>query len=271
MRAVFRGALGAALIVACSGLAVADQSQAKPVNVYKVGPDVTAPQLLPITFTTTACSNPISGQVKLSVIVDGSGMPQNPMFIRARGDALDLAALNILKADRFKSGERSGSQVPVAQAITINLKASEAVNPKDPNNVELCSQPDQHLSDEDIYPEMVIYAPDSSAAVRHHKHELYRVDGDITPPLPIIETPSIDVGRGSNNSQKAKYEGTVLLSLVVDSTGMPQDVRVIRPLGMGLDEKAVDAVRQARFRPALYKQMQPVPVTVAIRIAFRLY
>jgi protein TonB len=46
----------------------------------------------------------------------------------------------------------------------------------------------------------------------------------------------------SDAARKAKYEGIVLLSLVVDEDGNPQNVRVIRPLGMGLDEKAIEAV-----------------------------
>lgn len=57
---------------------------------------------------------------------------------------------------------------------------------------------------------------------------------------------------------------------MVDEDGNPQNVRVIRPLGMGLDEKAIEAVRRYRFNPAL-KDGVPVPVEIKVEVNFRLY
>jgi len=57
---------------------------------------------------------------------------------------------------------------------------------------------------------------------------------------------------------------------IVDAQGNPQHVHVIRPLGMGLDEKAIEAVRQYKFRPAMF-QGHPVPVEVNIEVNFRIY
>jgi protein TonB len=51
---------------------------------------------------------------------------------------------------------------------------------------------------------------------------------------------------------------------------MPQNVHVERALGMGLDEKAIEAVRQYRFRPAM-KNGVPVPVEIKVEVNFRLY
>jgi TonB family protein len=53
----------------------------------------------------------------------------------------------------------------------------------------------------------------------------------------------------------AKVEGSVLLSLVVDPNGQPRDIQVVRPLGLGLDEKAVENARQWQFKPGLMKGM----------------
>jgi TonB family protein len=47
--------------------------------------------------------------------------------------------------------------------------------------------------------------------------------------------------------------------------------RVVRALGMGLDEKALDAVRQFKFKPAMKDGKTPVPVTITIEVNFRLY
>jgi len=57
---------------------------------------------------------------------------------------------------------------------------------------------------------------------------------------------------------------------VVSADGKPQQIRVQRPLGMGLDEKAIEAVRQWRFEPAK-KDGQAVPVMINVEVNFRLY
>lgn len=73
----------------------------------------------------------------------------------------------------------------------------------------------------------------------------------------------------SEEARKAKFQGTVVLALVVDAQGRPKDVRVVRPLGMGLDEKAIEAVMKWIFRPGL-KDGQPVAVRAQAEVNFRL-
>lgn len=73
----------------------------------------------------------------------------------------------------------------------------------------------------------------------------------------------------SEAATAAKYQGVVSIQLIVDPQGTPQDVRVVRHLGMGLDEKAIEAVRQYKFQPAMY-QGHPVPVQVVIDVDFQL-
>lgn len=74
----------------------------------------------------------------------------------------------------------------------------------------------------------------------------------------------------SDEARRAKYQGICLVALIVDAQGNPQRVHVVRPLGMGLDEKAVEAVRQYKFKPAYY-QGHPVAVEVNIEVNFRIY
>ncbi|MHB8302002.1 MAG: energy transducer TonB [Acidobacteriaceae bacterium] len=74
----------------------------------------------------------------------------------------------------------------------------------------------------------------------------------------------------SDAARQAKYQGVVSLQLIVDPQGNPQNIQVIHPLGMGLDAKAIEAVRQYRFKPAMY-QGHPVPVQILIDVAFHLY
>jgi TonB family protein len=74
----------------------------------------------------------------------------------------------------------------------------------------------------------------------------------------------------SDEARRAKYQGVVLIALIVDAQGNPQGVHVARALGMGLDEKAMEAVRQYKFKPAM-KDGKPVACYANIEVNFRLY
>lgn len=71
-------------------------------------------------------------------------------------------------------------------------------------------------------------------------------------------------------ARAANLQGTVSIQLIVDPQGNPQNVHVVRRLGMGLDQKAIEAVRQYRFRPAMY-QGHAVAVQMIIDVAFHLH
>jgi periplasmic protein TonB len=74
----------------------------------------------------------------------------------------------------------------------------------------------------------------------------------------------------SDEARKSKAQGIVVLMLVVGKDGQPYDIRVGQSLGMGLDEKAVEAVSRWRFRPATLNG-QPVATKIAVEVDFRLY
>src|SRR5690348_13182569 len=74
----------------------------------------------------------------------------------------------------------------------------------------------------------------------------------------------------SPEARQAKLQGTVILSIVVGSDGRAHDLKVDRSLGMGLDERAIEAVRQWRFDPAK-KDGKPVSVAVEVEVSFRLF
>ena len=75
----------------------------------------------------------------------------------------------------------------------------------------------------------------------------------------------------SDEARRAKYQGVCLISLIVDAQGNPQNPRVVRALGMGLDEKALEAVRKYKFKPAMKDGKTPVPVMITVEVNFRLY
>jgi TonB family protein len=96
---------------------------------------------------------------------------------------------------------------------------------------------------------------------------LYRIGGGVSAPVPIFQ-PEAEF---SDEARRAKYQGVCLITLIVDAQGNPQNPRVIRALGMGLDEKALEAVRKYKFKPAMKEGRTPVPVMITIEVNFRLY
>jgi protein TonB len=95
---------------------------------------------------------------------------------------------------------------------------------------------------------------------------VFRVGGGVSAPHAIYAPDP----QYSDEARRAKYQGTVVLWVVIGPDGRPRDLRVVRTLGMGLDEKALEAVRQWRFEPAM-KDGHPVAVQVNIEVSFRLY
>jgi periplasmic protein TonB len=93
----------------------------------------------------------------------------------------------------------------------------------------------------------------------------YRIGGGVSAPALLFKVEP----EYSEEARKAKFQGTVVLYVVVDDKGMPQQLRVLRPLGLGLDEKAIEAVQKWRFKPGL-KDGKPVPVAATIEVNFRL-
>ncbi len=73
----------------------------------------------------------------------------------------------------------------------------------------------------------------------------------------------------TEEARKAKYQGTVVLYAVVEPDGQVRNVRVVRSLGLGLDEKALEAVKQWKFKPGM-KDGRAVPVAASIEVTFRL-
>jgi len=96
---------------------------------------------------------------------------------------------------------------------------------------------------------------------------LYHVGGGVTAPVALNSVEA----EFSDEARRAKYQGVCLISLIVDAQGNPQNPRVIRALGMGLDEKALEAVRKYKFRPAMKDGRTPVPVMITVEVNFRLY
>lgn len=94
---------------------------------------------------------------------------------------------------------------------------------------------------------------------------VYRIGGVVSNPQLVSKTDP----EYSEEARKAKFQGSVRLTVIIDAAGHVSHIQVPQPLGMGLDEKAIEAVQKWKFRPAI-REGVPVPVIANIEVSFRL-
>lgn len=94
--------------------------------------------------------------------------------------------------------------------------------------------------------------------------KVFRLSSDIKPPKPLHST----YPKYNDAARQPPYHGTSVLLLVINELGEPTTIRIVRPLGAGLDDEAVEAVKRWRFSPATYRNI-PVAVQISIQINFQ--
>jgi TonB family protein len=95
---------------------------------------------------------------------------------------------------------------------------------------------------------------------------LARVGGGVSAPVAL----NMVEAQFSDEARNAHYEGVCIVQVIVDAKGNPQNPRIVRALGLGLDAKAIEAVKRYKFKPAM-KNGTPVPVMISVQVNFRLY
>jgi len=200
----------------------------------------------------------IQGQVILQVTVNENGKVN-----RAAGISGDLTLVNAAEEAVFKwefePFTQDGQAVSVQQNLTFNFD----LNRKD-TELELPLPEPKPLS-ASVASHLPIRLRESKAPPPGVVTGVFRGGGGVSAPR-VSYSPDPEY---SDEARRAKYQGTCVLSLIVGPDGLPQDIRVARSLGMGLDEKAIEAVQQWRFQPAL-KDGKPVAVAINVEVQFRL-
>ncbi len=95
----------------------------------------------------------------------------------------------------------------------------------------------------------------------------YKIGGNVSAPVVI----HFAEAQFSDYARQNGICGTNLIELTVDANGNPQDLHVLKSLEPSLDAKAIEAVSQYRFKPAMKNGTTPVPVKITVEIDFRLY
>jgi len=111
-----------------------------------------------------------------------------------------------------------------------------------------------------------VAARPGEAAENDNPQGVFRQIGHgVTPPKVLLQGEP----QFSDEARRAKYEGTDVVSLVVDQTGQAKDIRIVSPLGMGLDRKAVESISKWQFDPG-EKDGKPVAVQIEVEVDFHL-
>jgi Gram-negative bacterial TonB protein C-terminal len=171
------------------------------------------------------------------------------------------AALDALHRWQYTPATMNGIAVAAKVFVTFVLKQGEITN---------FMEPDFPLPD----------GPKRDMRDLYSKGELFTVDTQHVKPPKAVYSPDPEY---SLAARVVKREGTILLGVILGRDGAPDDIWVIRkfvysngeqktfkPLGLGLEQKAVQAVRQWKFQPAT-KDGEPVSVFLNIEVQFRLY
>ncbi len=94
---------------------------------------------------------------------------------------------------------------------------------------------------------------------------VYRIGGGVSQPSLLFKAEP----EYSEEARKAKWQGSVTLSVVVSEFGETQNIKIVRALGLGLDQQAIEAVQKWVFKPGR-KDGQPVAVYATIEVTFHL-
>ncbi len=207
----------------------------------QVGQGISAP--IPIVLTDPKI--PISGKLRkrghcfLGVTIDPDGIPQDVHVIRGLDPELDSAVMNAVKSWRFRPALRDSSTPVAVQGIAVG--SFEYVE-KEPvafaNFVPVASEE--------------AFVAEAHERKRHNELEPLNADEIIARYMP-----------------QSRISGTVLVSLVVDTHGVPQNVRVIKGLDSSLDLDTVAMVEHLRFKPVLEDATTPIPVGVVVPVHYR--
>jgi TonB family protein len=233
-------------------------------DVSTTGTTPIAPLLLPqvLTISTPKHCDELDGIVKFAATVDANGFPQGLKTLEASDRRLVNFATKLVEAQRFKPGTIYGSNTAVPVELTVGLHT--------------CAQREKHPTDGDFYRftlrahplfalavvaapavQEIVPAPPTEAATAE------QVEGQISAPIPtVLIDPAIPV------SGKLPKRGACLVGVTIDANGLPQNIHVVRNLDPELDNNAIEAVKNWRFKAALRDGSDPVAVAGTIEATF---
>jgi TonB family protein len=162
--------------------------------------------------------------------VTKAGKPERVKIIEQRGEDASAATLKAIPLWRFQPGLLNGKPREASASIEMECRASA-----------------------------------TTASISETSGGSYRVGAGVSAPVILYKVEP----EYSAEARRAKFQGTVVMTFQVDTSGHPINIRMVRSLGLGLDVKAMEALNQWRFRPGA-KDGKPVSVFGTVEVSFRL-
>jgi len=252
MRAIILLAVVACVVSSPIGAMAQQTAQAR---VYKTGDGVSAPVLVKEVkpqYTPEAMRARVQGIVALECVVQPDGTIGDVNVTKSLDAGLDEEAIKAVKRWRFEPGKKDGKPVPVVVTLemTFTLRDTPAAG---------------SATKPPLFPVRPPAPGDAGARNQPEAPLVYKPGDGVSAPVLVKEVKP----RYTADAKDAKIQGVVTLECVVQPDGTIGDVKVTKSLQDGLDQEAIKAVRQWRFKPGL-KDGKPVPVVVALEMTFTL-
>lgn len=213
-------------------------------GVYYAGPEVTAPRLIRTVFVPYPggfSGKEVQGMTVLAMVIAAGGIPESIQVLHTHGEAFDQRAIAAVKQSSFEPGKLGDKPVPVWIDVQVVFHANRS-----------SAIPQVLIAERDLPP-----PSESQLEDKHHNPLSY------TPPFPI-HTVDADF---ADPFTAHPFVQVATLSVLVSEDGLPQEVRVVRGLGFGLDQKAEAAVWHYKFLPAT-KKGQPIADRKEVMVSF---
>jgi TonB family protein len=213
-------------------------------GIYYVGPEVTEPKLVKTVYALYPSGVPakqIEGMTVLAMVIDAKGKPIHIELLHPHGQYFDQGAIEAVKQSAFEPGMRDGKPVPVWIDVRVVYYADRSK-----------TTPQVVIAEKDLP------VPDDSKFLDKHGNLksftppvlIHTVDADYV--NPFVKHPLVEVAK---------------VTMVVGVNGDPKEVRVMRGLGFGTDEKAKAAVEHYHFIPAT-KHGVPIEARADVTVPF---
>ena len=210
---------------------------------------------------------------KALTFLEQARIPMPACALGATGGVMKLRITRLLGINQSTNFPRTfAAMLLVLAGVSAGLAAVSACRAKPATEQQSTSTgkpgaPTQASDGKDQNSILILDQQSTTQEQSSSGRKLYKVGKDVSAPVALF-TPEAEF---TDEARRAKYQGVCILGLVVDAQGNPQEVHVVRSLGMGLNAKALEAVRKYRFKPAMKDGKTPVPVYVNVEVNFRLY
>lgn len=221
---------------------------------------VAEPQLIPQPFVPSGdkCKKKRHDSISIAVTIDEMGDPKQAHPLAATGSAAEELAAQIVMADHFIPARWGDAPIGVTRMIVVEMNTCTGKITRDDGQKK-------ERTWLKALPVQTIRPLPAGSSAETAPFKVFRVGENISPPVPI----SAPEAHYTEEARRANLRGECAVRVIVGANGLPQDARVIRPLGMGLDEEALKAVMKYKFRPAKMNGKEPVPVMITVVVNFR--